>query len=306
MEYINGFINLLKPPGLTSHDMVSFIRKVFNIKKVGHGGTLDPGASGVLIIGIGKATRLLEDVTGFEKQYRTEATIGRSTSSADAFGEVINNNDNVDINRDTLCEIINNYRGEIEQIPPMTSAKKHKGKKLYEFARKGIEIERKPRKVTIYDLQLVEIFNDKHPKIVMDVKCSKGTYIRTLCEDIGTSLGWGAYMSFLVRTKVGDFTIDKSLTPDEIKSKIADKDFSFIYPLRFAVNHLNKIIVKEKSIKGIKNGAILDINEIFNNENLIDKSRVTIYDEKGNFIAIARVDFKNNNIKPLKVFVNEG
>jgi tRNA pseudouridine55 synthase len=303
---MNGYINLLKPPGLTSHDMVNYIRKLLNIKKVGHGGTLDPGAAGVLVIGIGNGTKLLEDVTGLVKQYRAEATIGISTSSADAFGKVINEIHNVQINKDSIHKVINNYKGVIEQVPPMTSAKKHKGKKLYQFAREGIEIEREPRRVNIYALRLVDIFENEFPKIILDIECSKGTYIRTLCEDIGTSLGWGAYMSFLVRTKVGIFSINDSLTPDEIKYKVNNNDYSFIYPLSSAVSFLKKVVVKEKNIKSVLNGASININNLYDNLKLKNDTRITIYDEKGNFTAIGKVDLKNNSIKPIKVFGNKG
>ena len=207
---MDGIINILKPPGMTSHDVVNFIRKQLGIKRIGHTGTLDPGAVGVLVICIGKATKVTELITNQDKQYRAEIKFGIKTNTYDGYGNIIEKNE-VKLDKQKLMHVIKNFIGDIEQIPPMYSAIKIKGKKLYEFARQGIEVKRKPRKINIKSIDIISIEETDNTAII-DINCSKGTYIRTLCSDIGDAYGCGAYMSFLLRTKNGDFNINDSIT----------------------------------------------------------------------------------------------
>lgn len=209
----NGIINILKPPGMTSHDVVSFIRRLYGIKRVGHAGTLDPAAAGVLPVFIGNATRLVEYLADADKSYRAELTFGYETDTGDDTGKVINSCSYCRLDSKKIKETLASFIGTNEQIPPMHSAIKVGGKKLYELARQGQVVERRPRKIIIDSIELI---TESETKIVFDVTCSKGTYIRTLCSDIGRRLECLAVMSFLVRTRVGNFHLEQALTLEEI------------------------------------------------------------------------------------------
>ncbi len=214
---MHGFINVLKPSGMTSHDVVSFIRRLAGLKRVGHTGTLDPGAVGVLPVALGQATRLVEYVTDQHKEYRAEVTLGVSTDSGDAFGKVVHCAPAVNVAREEIESVLAKFKGVLQQTPPMTSAVKVQGKKLYELARQGMDVPRPVRTVEIYSIRAVRWdLKATKPRFLMDVVCGKGTYIRTLCQDIGHALGCGAYMSFLVRTATGDFVLEDALTLEEL------------------------------------------------------------------------------------------
>lgn len=209
----SGVVNILKPPGMTSHDVVSYIRKTLGVKKVGHAGTLDPAAAGVLPVFIGTATRFIEYLADSDKAYRAELTLGFSTDTGDDTGQVIDTKKVIMPAYNTVAAILESFIGKSRQLPPMYSAVKINGKKLYEYARQGESVERKSREIEIISIALLDL---KAEKILFDVECSKGTYIRTLCEDIGKKIGYPAVMSFLIRTRVGEFTIDKAYTLEEI------------------------------------------------------------------------------------------
>lgn len=211
---MDGVIIINKPTGQTSHNLVGFTRRLFNIKKVGHTGTLDPDASGVLPICIGRGTKAADMLTASDKAYRAQFILGMTTDTLDASGEILTEQP-VNVSKEQIEEKIKEFIGEIYQIPPMFSAIKKDGKKLYELAREGITIEREKRKVTIFDIKICEIDMENYA-ITIEVSCSKGTYIRTLCEDIGMALGCGAYMNTLVRTKSAGFTLEESHTPEEL------------------------------------------------------------------------------------------
>jgi len=217
---MNAIVSVLKPPGMTSHDVVNFIRRITGQKKVGHTGTLDPGAAGVLPVCIGKATKIIEFIPG-EKRYRAQVTFGRSTTTQDVFGEIISESDTRDITACRVQECLQSFLGPVEQIPPMTSAVKYRGKKLYELARKGVSVERKPRTVYIYEIIMLDFYREPagFPVAMLDIACSAGTYIRTLCHDLGEKLGCGAYMSFLLRTRAGFFTLQESVTLEDLQRK---------------------------------------------------------------------------------------
>lgn len=213
---MDGILNLLKPPGMTSHDVVSVVRRTLGIKKVGHTGTLDPGVAGVLPICVGRATRLAEFITGGDKAYRAEITFGVTTSTQDGFGEILTEQDASHLTRGDVAYALARFHGPIEQVPPMVSAVKVGGKRLYELARQGVEVERQARRVTIHQLQLLDFRPGPHPIAFVDVVCSKGTYVRTLAHDLGQMLQVGAHMSYLVRTRSGPFRLENAATLEEL------------------------------------------------------------------------------------------
>jgi len=202
-----------KPKGPTSHDIVDIVRKIFRIKKVGHAGTLDPMATGVLVILTGKCTKESNRFLNDDKEYEAELTLGATSDTEDAEGVITASGKSVDIDPITIKKAFSAFLGPIEQTPPAYSAVKHNGKKLYELARKGIFVEKEPRRITIFRLDILEI---SLPKVRFITACSKGTYIRKLASDIGQSLGCGAYLSALRRTRSGSFTIDQAITLDEL------------------------------------------------------------------------------------------
>lgn len=215
---MQGVINILKPSGMTSHDIIRRLRKLLNIKKIGHSGTLDPAATGVLPVFVGRATKAIEFFEKDDKEYTAKICFGITTSTADSEGEVINiYPDPFEINRGELEKTLAEFIGEIKQIPPMYSAVHYKGKKLYELARQGVTVEREPRRVRIYSIKVIEVCSTS---AVIEVICSKGTYIRTLCEDIGKKLGFGAHLSKLRRTRSGPFDIQNSFTLEQIEENI--------------------------------------------------------------------------------------
>ncbi len=211
---MDGILVIDKPRGMTSHDVVDFIRKRFDLEKVGHAGTLDPAVTGVLVILIGKATKLSSKLTGEDKEYEATMTLGKKTDSGDGEGKVIAEGDYSMMTQKLITDAFASFKGEIEQVPPMVSAIRHKGKRLYELARQGKEIPRQPRTVYIKELKIQKI---EIPKVDFSVVCSKGTYVRKLCEDIGDKLGCGGYMSGLRRIRAGEFTLEKSIVIDRLK-----------------------------------------------------------------------------------------
>lgn len=287
---MNGIINVLKPPGMTSHDVVYFIRRTLNIKKVGHTGTLDPNAAGVLPICIGKATKVTQYLLEKNKKYRAELTLGASTDTQDKYGKIISESP-VDTTNEDINKVFNQFIGEIDQIPPMFSALKQNGKKLYELARENKVVERKARKVTINDLKILNI--DKN-KILFDVDCSKGTYVRTLCNDIGLKLNNYGYMSFLLRTEVGVYNISNSYTLDEIKmfsdnGRINEIVTSIDYPLVYYKN----LYLDERFYDIIINGGKINLSkskECIKDINIGEKIKVYCKDE---FIGIGKLNYYN-------------
>ncbi|WP_374700395.1 tRNA pseudouridine(55) synthase TruB [Sporomusa ovata] len=270
----SGIINVLKPPGMTSHDVVSYIRRLYSIKRVGHAGTLDPAAAGVLPVFIGKATRLVEYLADADKSYRAELTFGFETDTGDDTGKILNSRSYI---RPELSEIeaaLASFVGENEQIPPMYSAIKIGGKKLYELARQGQVVERKPRKIIINTISLV---TECETGIVFDVTCSKGTYIRVLCADIGSRLNCLAVMSFLVRTRVGSFHLEQALTLEEIA---ANKEQA-IQTADSVLTHLPAIMLSEQEAQAIKNGRSICCKQS-------GSDLIKMYDRESTFIGIGR------------------
>jgi tRNA pseudouridine55 synthase len=217
---VDGILVVDKPQGVTSHDVVDIVRRRLNTRKVGHAGTLDPMATGVLVILIGKYTKSSDAMMSGEKEYDAGLTLGGRSDTGDAWGRIALSAKEMSLGPEDIEKVFAAFTGEIEQFPPMYSAVKINGKKLYELARKGVAVETKPRKVTIRALDITGI---ALPNVSFTVTCSKGTYIRQLCVDIGEALGCGAYMSRLNRTRSGPFTADKAVTLDEVRN-MGDKE----------------------------------------------------------------------------------
>jgi tRNA pseudouridine55 synthase len=308
--YMNGFINVLKPPGMTSHDVISWLRHKLGIKKIGHGGTLDPDGAGVLVVAVGQATRLLEYLMNKPKSYRCEICFGVVTDTQDLSGKVLEERQVPSDYRDKFANIINDFVGEIHQIPPMVSAVHYKGKRLYELARKGLEVERKPRKIKIYSIEVVksEPYTDA-PKILFDVCCSKGTYIRTLCYDIGEALGFGATMSYLLRTSSYPFKIEQSFTLEEISTTLNNQKYDFLLPYEFALQGMPRITVNTEAEKKVLDGVAIQKKDflLFNEVPKTDEP-LCIYNKKGRFLAIGILEQNKGvpRVKLCKVFKNEG
>lgn len=232
---MEGIINVLKPPGMTSSDIVVWMRRVLKIKKIGHTGTLDPGVAGVLPICVGKGTRLAEYITEQGKAYRAEVTFGITTDTQDAFGKMLQVTPS-ELGQSDLERAIPRFMGKISQIPPMYSAVRKAGKHLYEYAREGIAVERTPREVTIYKLKLEKWYEGEFPRAILDIECSKGTYIRTICHDLGQALGCGAHMSYLLRVRSGPFQLQESWTLEEIEEAVRDGTYRFLLPLTAGID----------------------------------------------------------------------
>ena len=303
---MDGILAIHKEVGMTSHDVVFKLRKILKTKKVGHTGTLDPEVSGVLPICVGKATRVSDYVMESGKSYRAEVTIGVSTTTEDQTGEIVEQK-RVDQNlwgKDEMIATLKQLEGDIEQIPPMYSAVKVNGKKLYEYARQNIEVERPVRRVHINSIDLISdiIYENDTCKFEIEVECGKGTYIRTLATQIGALLNYPAHMSHLIRLKSGGFTLNQAIKLDDLREIVEqDKLQDVILPLEYGLNGLTKITVHDKNIvTRIQNGQKIE-------KSLIDESKhdgefVVWYEDKA--IAIMDTYDKNETLyKPKKVFL---
>lgn len=290
---LDGIINLNKPEGMTSHDAVYLIRKRLKDTKVGHTGTLDPMATGVLPICLGQATRISEYMLSQDKKYQCEMTLGLQSDTQDIWGEIINRC-SVEVNEGEILEAINGFRGVINQKPPIYSAIKVNGKPLYEYARKGQTVEINHRQIEVYD---INILNIEKEKVLFDVSCSKGTYIRTLCHDIGNILGCGAVMSQLTRTKSGRFTIEDTITLEDIDNL----DFSqHIFPMDYSLGHMAIAnISSEEDYDKAMNGCPIKEDVLTFRKKGCELYRI-YYNEK--FIAIGQYNPIEKIMKLKKVF----
>lgn len=254
---LKGILNVNKEKGISSARVVSLVRRALNMKKVGHTGTLDLEASGVLPIVIGKATRVSDYMMTKDKVYETELILGAKTDTLDAAGEIIEKSDK-EVTREEFLQAMKTFKGEIDQIPPMYSALKVNGKKLYDLAREGIEIERKKRKVNIYDIELLDF---AFPKATIRVTCSKGTYIRTLVDDLGEELGSLAYVNELARVRVGDFDIKDAIKSEDLLEIPKEDLINKLYPIDTALKDFDKIILDRKYLNNLVNGQIVEVDK---------------------------------------------
>jgi len=289
---MNGILNVYKPKGLTSHDVVDEIRKKLNIRKVGHAGTLDPFAEGVLIIGLGHSTRLLEYFKDFKKRYYVKAILGLITETFDITGEV-KEEKNCNKSAKEIIEAINSFKGKYLQVPPAYSAKKYKGKRLYKLAREGKIISLPPREVEIYNIENIKV---NPPYFSFEVEVSTGTYIRSLCMDIGYKLSCGATAVELVRTNIGDFNIKNSINPFE---KSREEILSHLMsPVK--VLNLPKVVIYKDYVEKIFNGiqpTLEFVKEIINDFKK-GNDVMLVCDEK--LIAIAKAERNSSFFETLR------
>ncbi len=278
---MNGILNVNKEPGYTSNDVIAILRGILRIKKIGHTGTLDPDASGVLPVCLGRATKAAELLTGSQKQYEAELLFGQETDTQDLSGHVTRQA-SYDFRRERFMQAIEELTGDIWQVPPMYSALKVGGVRLYDLAREGIEVERKPRQIRIEEIQVLAL-DEKGARI--RVTCSKGTYIRTLCEDIGRKTGWLACMSSLCRLRSGPFTLEDSLTLDQIRTL---KDQGKLEERILSVDRIfakyEGIQIEEAQEKRLQNGNTL----LLPAESAIGE-RIRVYNSQGHFTALYQV-----------------
>lgn len=299
---MNGILLLIKPPNMTSFDVVAWLRRITGVKKIGHAGTLDPAACGLLPVCIGKAAKTTAWFSEFNKSYRVEMVLGISTDTYDNEGNILSENP-VKLDNSFIESVINEFTGEIEQVPPMYSAVKVKGKRLYELARKGIEIERKTRKITIYDIDILDIKNEgSYPIVRFDVKCSKGTYIRSLCNDIGLKLGCSAHMSFLTRTGVGPFSLADAVTLEEVEKHCnAGTLESLIYSPDIVFSEYPSVMLEQRDAERFINGArVFGFSEIQARAG----NYIRVYTKSERFIGLGIVSSEDGKkvIKPKKLF----
>lgn len=305
---MEGVLLLNKPAGMTSHDCVAKMRRLAKTRKVGHTGTLDPDVTGVLPICLGRATKIVEYLTAATKTYEAEVTIGFSTTTEDASGEIVKEQSvQSPISEEKVKLVLNSMVGTIEQVPPMYSAVKVNGKKLYEYARAGIEVERPARTITINELVLLgDVHNeDNLTKFRFRVTCSKGTYVRTLAVMIGEKLDYPAHMSHLIRTKSGNFRIEECLTFEEIESSIENDQLqSKLLPIGKALYDLPKLKIHDNLAEKVKNGAVLELPSEF--KDIEVGAPIVVYDDDDRCLAIyAKHPTKINMMKPTKVLLNE-
>jgi tRNA pseudouridine55 synthase len=302
---LEGVLPVWKPAGMTSHDVVATVRRIVREKRIGHTGTLDPQATGVLPLCIGHATRLVEFLQELPKTYVAKLVFGIATDTEDWTGSVTERADGVRIERSELERVLRSFLGDIEQLPPMYSAVKLDGKRLYELARSGVSVERKPRPVTVYQLRLLEWNPDAElPEAVIEVVCSKGTYIRTLCVDIGRALGTPSTMGDLVRTRTGHWTEKNCLTLEQIERLQQTGELeSRLVPIDEAVNHLPSVKLSEQLTARALQGRKLQLAAPAS-EPLADGAVVRAYAPRRKFIGLFTWDAEEGILVPLKIFLH--
>ncbi|MCC0176088.1 tRNA pseudouridine(55) synthase TruB [Waterburya agarophytonicola K14] len=295
-----GLINLNKPAGFTSHDCIAKLRKLLNTRKIGHGGTLDPAATGVLPIAVGKATRLLQFLPE-PKAYRACIRLGLTTTTDDLEGEVIESVDRVDLDSTLIVNSLDRFVGTIEQIPPIYSAIKKNGKKLYQLARKGEEVVVEPRTITITKIELINIDCSEFYELEVDIECSPGTYIRAIARDLGKMLGVGGTLASLIRTESCGMHLNNSITFDDIERQLAEKNFSLIEPSHI-LHHLGSATLTQESVKLWCQGQLVDLSEAIATDRistLNEGDYIVVYGEDRTFLGIS-ILFERNDILKIK------
>lgn len=298
---INGIINIYKEAGFTSHDVVAKLRGIVKQKKIGHTGTLDPDAVGVLPVCFGNATKLCDMLTDKSKEYEACLLLGLETDTQDISGTVLAEHE-VKVSEQEVLEAIKSFEGVYEQIPPMYSALKVNGKKLYELARQGKEVERQPRKV---EISYIRILSCELPEVRFVVGCSKGTYIRTLCDDIGKKLGCGGTMKSLKRTQVGIFNVEDALTLSQVEELVKKEELEkYIISPDAMFPQYKKAYMKPEHQKALANGNKLYLKQVNFEEKVSLKTgdRIRVYDDKQAFTAIYEYDEEEHCMKPYKMF----
>ena len=300
---ISGVINIYKEKGYTSHDVVSILRGTLKGAKVGHTGTLDPNAEGVLPICLGKATKISQFIMDFDKVYQAEVILGITTDTEDDTGKILTKNI-VNVSKNEIEEVVSSFIGDYNQIPPMYSALKINGRKLYDLARKGEVVEREPRSVNIKNINIDEFISNE--KFLITVKCSKGTYIRTLCKDIGEKLSVGATMGSLLRVSSGNFSFENSIKIDYFKERVLKQSYrDLIIPIDIVLNKYQKISIDENVNKLLYNGNKINVKHIKEKVNININTKFLVYDYTDRLISLSEIKTKDEKttINPLVMFI---
>lgn len=297
---LNGVINIYKEKGYTSHDVVAKLRGILRQRRIGHTGTLDPDATGVLPVCIGSATKLCDMLTDWDKEYVAGLRLGLVTDTQDIWGNILEEKPAV-VTEEQARTAVLSFLGGYAQLPPMYSALKVGGKRLYELAREGKEVERKPRNITIHELDILSM---QLPEISLRVVCSKGTYIRTLCHDIGVKLGCGAVMNRLERTRTGQFTLEGAHKLDEIESLYKQGRMEeVLLPIDSMFGELAEVHVIDAAVKLVENGNSFFTNRIRERRLFDEGEEVRVYDTEGHFYGIYTFLRKEGRFVPRKMFL---
>ncbi|MEP6741455.1 MAG: tRNA pseudouridine(55) synthase TruB [bacterium] len=318
--FMDGTLIIDKPPGLTSHDVVARVRHLLQERRVGHTGTLDPFATGVLVLLVGRATRLAQFLSGLDKEYEAVIRLGFATDTGDFTGKPLFNSEahgadasvrrNVKFDEAEIVAALAGLRGEIDQVPPMYSAKKQQGRKLYELARRGEEVERPPVRITIRRFEmnrakgaLLKDNLDGTYDLDVLVACSGGTYVRTLAEDFGKRLGVGAHLAELRRTRVGEFEIKGAATLEQLKESVVEESLGrVLLPPDAALSHLPSIELRADELGRVRNGVKIDVkNPVWTNG-----EHVRLHDEHGHLVAVARFEAEKQTLHPRVVLAQDG
>lgn len=300
---IHGIINVYKEKGFTSHDVVAKLRGIVGQRKIGHTGTLDPDAVGVLPVCCGRATKLCDLLTDKDKVYETVLLLGVDTDTQDVSGEVLMSKETSGLTEKEVRAAVLSFEGDYDQIPPMYSALKVGGKKLYELAREGKTVERKARRVQIFDLEILAI---DLPRVKIRVHCSKGTYIRTLCHDIGEKLGCGGCMEKLVRTKVSRFSIEEAYTLSQIEGMKEKGELeNILLPIDRMFEEYKKVVVMGKWKTLIYNGNPFPKKAVLHEADAEDQEQVRVYDQEGRFIGLYRYRASSKDYTIVKMFFDQ-
>jgi tRNA pseudouridine55 synthase len=303
-EVLTGVLNVLKPPGMTSHDVVDYLRRLTGQRRIGHTGTLDPGACGVLVLCLGQATRISEFLTERRKGYRAEFTFGMATDSGDAYGAVIQEGDASSLDRTALAEALEGFVGMIEQVPPMVSAVHHAGRRLYTHARRGETVEVAPRKVEITECRLLEFVTGRRATALIQIECTKGTYVRALARDLGERLGVGAHASFVLRTRAGRFGVEESLTLEEISAAAsAGSVADHLVSADEALDDLPAVDLSPSQRQQVLDGRPLPLFQIPGWAQVPTASPIRLRDERG-LVALARVEA--GRLRPFRIVRGRG
>lgn len=300
---MNGVIVVNKPEGFTSFDVIAVLRKLCNERKIGHCGTLDPNATGVLPVLLGRAAKAQDILPNHDKTYKAEFVLGKVTDTLDIWGTV-QAEEKTQVTKEDILSLLPEFTGEIEQIPPMYSAVQIDGKRLYDLARQGIEVERKARKITVYSLELLS-FDEETQRGALRVACSKGTYIRTLIDDIAKKLCIGGCMTSLIREEACGFNLQESYTLDELRA-LAEKgeiEKTFLSTESLFVTY-KEVKVSQEQAKRFANGGALSIDRIREKPQLADGEICRVKSPQGVFMGLARLDEKSRELKIYKQFAD--
>ncbi len=296
---MDGVLNVLKPTGMTSHDVVDAVRRLVGQRRVGHTGTLDPGAAGVLVLVLGRATRIAEFLSEADKAYRFEVTFGVATATGDAFGEITSTEDASGLSEEQLADLLPQFLGEIEQLPPMTSAIKVGGVPLYRRAHRGETVAVQPRRVRISRLRLLRFWPGARPRALLEVECGKGTYVRALARDIGEMAGVGAHASFMLRLRAGRFTLGSSRTLEELSGLQAEGRLGeALLSMDDALADLPAVQLLPGQRLSVLDGLPLPLFRVPNWQRLPRNVPIRLRDQSG-LVALARVE--GGSLRPFKV-----